>query len=322
MKIIDKTPFQDDKGEISLINRIQGSLKYGLSWYASLQAQKTVMDVLNRALEKGFTLVRNAELGASGIVVPMILIGTSGVYVLEATPLKGYYRARGDEWGTMSNGVFQPAAINVLARTARLAQVLQVFFERQGAKLAAPIEPVILAADPGLHIESVRPVARLVMRDAIDRFAASLLQGRPVYNSPMVNDLTDRLLNPRSARQQAQPEPEPQNDVFTMKDQTPFPSMEPSRMQSILNAPKSDALIETAEPGTGFAFEEEEASRQPTVMVSNPPDGEAGPRPARPAQRRVLGMTPVQIAVLGAMFLCWCAFMAAALVYIRYFTTP
>ncbi len=138
MKIIDKTPFQDDKGEISLINRIQGSLKYGLSWYASLQAQKTVMDVLNRALEKGFTLVRNAELGASGIVVPMILIGTSGVYVLEATPLKGYYRARGDEWGTMSNGVFQPAAINVLARTARLAQVLQVFFERQGAKLAAP----------------------------------------------------------------------------------------------------------------------------------------------------------------------------------------
>ncbi len=315
MKIIDQTPLQDEAGQISLINRIQGALKYGLSWYANLEAQKTVIAVLSKVLEKGFTLLRNQQLGASEIIVPIILVGSSGIYVLEATPLKGFYRARGDEWGTLTNGVFQPAGINILARTSRLAQVLQVFFDRQGVKLAAPIEPVLIAADPGMHIESVRPNVRIVLSDAIDRFAASLLQGRPVYNAPTVNELVDRIQNPHSARQQAQPESTPTDDAFTIRDQTPFPSAEPSRMQSILNAPKSDALIEKGQPGIEFAFgEEAESTRQPTVMVSNPypPEADEAPRPAAPAQKRVVGLLPWQIAVLVGIFLCWCVFMAAS----------
>ena len=39
MKIIDKTPLQDAKGSISVTARVQGTLKYGLSWYGELEAQ-------------------------------------------------------------------------------------------------------------------------------------------------------------------------------------------------------------------------------------------------------------------------------------------
>ena len=321
MKIIDQTPYQDENGEIGFFNRMQGTLKYGLSWYASLQAQKSVIAILNRVLEKGYTLLRNQPLGASGIIVPIILVGASGIYVMDVTPLNGFYRARGDEWGTVTNGVFQPAPINVLKRTAQLAQVLQVFFDRQGVKLSAPIEPVLLASDPGMHIDSVRPVVRIVLSDAIDRFAASLLSARPVYSAAAVNDLVDRIQNPRSKRQD-QAEPAPVDDAFATQDETPFPAMESSRMQSILNAPQSDALIETGEPGIDFALEDEaEASRQPTVLVSNPyspESGEGTTRATAPARKRILGLYPWQIAVLVGMFLCWCLVMAASITYFVY----
>ena len=74
MKIIDKTPLQDDKGEIGIISRVQGTLKYGFDWYAEMEAQKNLMNQLNRALEKGFVLIRNLNLPGSKIYIPLILI--------------------------------------------------------------------------------------------------------------------------------------------------------------------------------------------------------------------------------------------------------
>jgi hypothetical protein len=338
MKIIDQTPFQDENGEINFVNRIQAALKYGLSWYDNIQAQKPVIAILNRVLEKGFVLLRNQQLGASGITVPIIVIGTPGIYVMDVTPLKGFYRARGDEWGTVSNGVFQPAPINSLKRISQLAQVLEKFLERQGAKLTEPVESALLAADPALHIDSVRPVARVVMRDAIERFAAGLLSARPVYSAAAINELAERIVKPRSAQGQEQPEAVPENDPFAVKDETPFPATESSRMQAILNAPQSDTLIESsAQPGMEFAFEDEDtaareaeareaAAREPTVLVSNPLPAQAGGkrRRAAPAQRRIFGMTVVQILILLGIFACGFASLAAIIgyAYLTYYATP
>lgn len=324
MKIIDQTPLLDEKGQLSLVNRVQGMLKYGFSWPANLEAQRTVIAQMNRVIEKGFTLFRNQQLGVSEIIVPLILVGPSGVYVMDATPLKGLYRARGNEWGTVVNERFQPAAINLLDRTAKLAKIVQVFFERQGTKLAAPVEPVLLAANPGMQIESLRPAVRVVMRDAIDRFAAGLLTARPLYNPAQVSELVERIQNPRSARRAVEKPPEPQEDAFAQRDETPFPDMEPSRMNAILNSPQSDALIESggqsfqqAPSDLDFALEEEPS---PTVMVRNPPEpyeDERQERPAAPPRRRILGMTILQLALLAFMALVECCALAgfAALFY-------
>ena len=323
MKIIDQTPLLDANGQLSLMNRIQGMLKYGFSWPANLQAQETVIARMNKVIEKGHTLFRNQPLGASEIVVPLILIGASGIYVMDATPLKGFYRARGEEWGTVSNGRFQPAGINILGRTARLAKILQVFFERQGLKLSAPVEPVLLAADPGMHIESVRPAVRVVMSDAIDRFAASLLTGRPVYNTTEAGEFVERLQRPRSTREAEQTSSP--DDALAVRDETPFPAMEPSRMQTILNSPKSDALIESAKQPLqrdsselDFALEDEPS---PTVLVSNPyaRDEEESPPSAAPARRRILGMTVSQLILLVGMSLVELCVLAgfAVIVYLN-----
>lgn len=318
MKIIDQTPLLDANGQLSLVNRIRGMLDYGFTWPAALDAQNKVIPQLNRAIEKGYTLIRNQQLGASEIVLPITLIGPSGIYVLEVTSLKGLYRARGEELGTISGGRFQPVSVNIITRTMRLARALQVYFERQGSKLPAPVEPVLLAANPGLNIESVRPAVRIVLSDAINIFAANVLAGRPIYNAQQVNEFVERIQSPRSAQQAS----EPKQDSFTMKDAPPSPAAERSRMQSILSSPQSDALIDSGNADVSFAFEDDpSASVQPTVRVSNPyePGEEQFPRSAAPAKKRILGMSVPQILLLAFMGLFELCVLAgfAALIYFK-----
>ena len=67
MKIIDKTPFVDEKGNLALMERIQGMLQFGFSWPRELEAQSAIIKYFDRQLEKGYTLIRNISLGQSGI---------------------------------------------------------------------------------------------------------------------------------------------------------------------------------------------------------------------------------------------------------------
>jgi hypothetical protein len=208
MKIIDKTPLQDENGDIGLIPRIQGTLKYGLNWYAELEAQKTVIAQLDRSLEKGFVLIRNFTLPNSEIVIPVILIGAGGIWVIYVTNAKGYFEAKGDQWNTISNGRSQPAKINLLSRTAQLTRVFQKYLEIHKFNLPVNPEPVLIASDPGAQIESMRPAARVVRSDAIRQFAASLLQARPVC-CPQARSTTlqTRSLTQACARKYKPPQP-------------------------------------------------------------------------------------------------------------------
>ena len=77
MKIIDKTPLLDEKGELGILQRIQGMLKFGFGWPNELDAQKAIINFFDRQLEKGYTLIRNLTLGASGITVPPCFLNPS-----------------------------------------------------------------------------------------------------------------------------------------------------------------------------------------------------------------------------------------------------
>src|ERR1041384_8871973 len=98
MKIIDKTPLLDENGKLSIVQQVQGMLKYGFNWPNELAAQKAIMTFFEHNLEKGYTLIRNMTLGASGIMVPMILLGPTGIYVINVTYLRGRFEARGNAW--------------------------------------------------------------------------------------------------------------------------------------------------------------------------------------------------------------------------------
>lgn len=281
MKIIDKTPLQDDKGEISFFNRIQGTLKYGMNWYNDLEAQKTVIDQMNQMIEKGYVLIRNFTLPNSEIVIPVILIGVSGVYVISITSVKGYFEARGDQWNTVSNGKASPAPVNLISRTVQMAKAFQKYLELNKISIPVTVEAVLIVADPGAHIDSVRPAARVVMSDAIRQFVTNLLQGRPVLSPDKVYSLADRVLDPRSNQ--------------------PAPAA-PAAAPSAFNPVSTDD--EVSADDLGFAFQDEADDLRPSIMQSvggTPPA--RNPRRAAPKKARVMGMSMPQFLLLAGMLL-------------------
>ena len=286
MKIIDKTPLQDANGKINFFARIQGTLKYGLNWYAELEAQKVVIAQLDRLLEKGFVLIRNFTLPNSEIVIPIILIGSGGIWVIYVTQVKGRYEALGDQWNTVNNdGRSLPASINLISRVSKLSIVFQKYLKIQKVDMPNPMEAVLITADPGAHVTSTRPAARVVMSDAIKPFASSLLQARPVWRTDFVHVIAERILDPRP--------PEELKPVVSSPAGQQAVSPAVGELENSFNASEF-----------GFAFDE--ASTQSPVGnlgESSPP----GPH-SKPVQtkKRFLGLGDTQIILLAGMFIVEC----------------
>jgi hypothetical protein len=244
-------------------------------------------------LGKGFTVIRNQTLGASGITVPLALVGPPGIYAAHVTHLRGTYQAKGDSWGQIYGINFQPSRINLLTRTQLFARALQAFIERQGVKLPKPVEPVILAANPAFHIESLQPIVRIVLLDALERWGTSLESAAPVFTLETAYELSDRIVNPRPAKKAALP------GVAVKAPEKSPAETGTSRASAIFRAGEEAKPFDPAD--LQFAFEEGEGLDVSPELVE--------PNPAMPlaskasAQRRFLGMTAPQLVFLGGMIL-------------------
>jgi len=297
MKIIDKTPLLNEKGELGIVQRVQGILKYGFNWPSELEAQKAIVTFFDRQLEKGYTLIRNMTLGASGIVVPIILLGPAGIYVIHVTYLRGRFEARGNAWNEEAGDSYKPAEVNLIQRTSRMANAVKAFIERQGVKVPVPIEPVLISANPGLHIESVKPAIKVMMIDGIKSFVSGLSNGTPVLRAEAVHEFTERIVNPRPPRKSAASVSGP--GVSAVTEEKTQPPQNVSRARAIFSAAEEAKPFDPAD----FDFEmvEEEAAMEamtPSVEESNP--AIPLPRPASQA-KRVLGMTRPQLIIIIAM---------------------
>lgn len=304
MKIIDKTPLVNEKGELGVTQRLQGMMKYGFNWPTDLQAQKAIVTFFDRQLEKGYTLIRNMTLGASGITVPMILLGPAGIYVIHITYLRGRYQASGNSWNEESGNGFKPASDNLILRTARMASAVKAWIERQGVKLPIAIEPVLIGANPGLHVESVKPAVRVLMIDGIKSFVTGLSSAGRVLSAEAVHEFTERIINPRPIRKEtAAPAAIPRPAWEEEKTQPP-PGQQPSRARAIFDASEEAKPFNPAD--FDFAMVDEDPDMDgfsSSQAESVPTESPSSPAPQR---KRVLGMTSGQltiVAVLGVVLL-------------------
>lgn len=313
MKIIDKTPLLNENGELGMLQRVQGMLKFGFNWPNELEAQKAIITFFDRQLEKGYTLIRNIPLGASGIVVPMILLGPTGIFVIHVTYLRGRYEARANTWNEESGDSYKPASVNLVQQTARMAKAVKAFIERQGVKVPIDVEPVLIAGNPGLHIEAVRPAIRVMMIDGIKSFVSGLATGQPVLRTEAVHEFTERIVNPRSPKKETMASRAASEDVKTKP-----PVQEVSRARAIFNAAEEAKPFNPAD--FDFAMVDEEASLEaltPSTSESSP----AQPLPeAKPTSKKRSGMTRAQLAIialLGLALLC----ILAVFAYLIFFGT-
>jgi len=300
MKIIDKTPWQDAKGEIGFVTRIQESLRRGFNWYAELEAQKAVIDQLNRVLEKGFVLIRNFTLPGSEIIIPIILISAGGMYVIYVTNSKGVFEAKGDQWNVVSGGKTQPAPINFLTRIGQLTRAFQKYLDKNNFTLPVQLDSILIASDPGAQIESLRPIARVVRSDGIRQFAASLAQARPVFAPGAIYELADQIIDP-SLRKPLNPDSKPV-----------------SRAQAIFNA--SSEPSKNFDPNDlGFEFEDGSAAPQQEQVPADVQESIQSNVPAS-AGRRLFGMNTFQLLVLGIMMMIECCILIG-FGYLLFFST-
>jgi len=310
MKIIDKTPLLNEKGELGFMQRIQGMLKYGFDWPSELQAQKAIITYFDRQLEKGYTLIRNYTLGKSGITVPIILLGPSGIHVIHVAYLKGSYEARGDAWNVASGEGYKPATDNLVQETMRMARAVRSFIERQGVPVPVEIEPVMIGGDPGLHIESVKPAIRVLMIDGVKSYVSNLLTAQPVLRPESVYEYTERLLNPHPPRK-TPPAAAAAVPVAAAVQQDPVVA----RAQAIFKAseevkPYDPADFDFAMVDDDLAFEVTPPVTSPAVPATVEPSPAPKPRP-----RRILGMTPLQLVILGGLALVFLCIMACFAYY-------
>lgn len=313
MKVIDQTPFfNNETGEISFLDRNRALMKFGGEWLKEAEAQKQVIAVLGKVLDRNYTLLRNVTPPGLGASFPFILIGPPGIYVMYATPLTGTFRAKGDQWGTLSGNSFSDEKVNLLTRTERMARAIQVFLRRQGYSELITVEAVLLLPDPSAHVDSVRPIIRVVMRDALERFAISLMQARVALTPESAQDLVTRILKPPKP-----PSPKPTE----MLDEAatgapPAASTEvpvvppPPPVQVEIPGITSPALPQSEDPYVpAFALPPSPAPpwiAEPTAAPA------ADTQPISPLSRRK-GLNKRQWAVLIVMFVIWCLLVSVFL---------
>jgi hypothetical protein len=279
MKIIDQTPFYNNEtGEISFLDRGKAMMKFGANWIKEVEAQKQVIAVLGKVLDRNYTLLHNVTPPGLEATFPFILVGPAGIFVIYVTPLTGIFRAKGDQWGTITGNTFKNEKPNLLTRTETMARAIQVYLIRQGSSEMTLVEAVLLCSDPSVHVDSIRPIIRVVMRDALERFAISIMQARVLLSPESVQDVIGRILSP--------PKPAP-----------PQPAETPSAA-----GPETPASVRAEDPFVpAFVLRESQAPASSGESSDLPITGTEVQSPIPPSK----GLSKKQWAILIAMFAFW-----------------
>ena len=214
MRVVEKSPFIDPEGQISLENRARATLQHGLAWYSEIQAQDYVTSRLQKSLDDEHVLVRNATLPGTDITLPLILVSPQGVRLILASPARGIFRAKGDSWLAFSQRGqrFRPAKPNLMVRSIAFAQALLTYIQNQGVPLP-DIEPILVFSDPRTHVDSVDPEMRIVLADGVRHIAASLEKAPAIMDQEDIQNISRLLTDPPESAlvpQQATPLPEPE----------------------------------------------------------------------------------------------------------------
>jgi hypothetical protein len=180
MKVLDYSPIPFDGGKLSFQDRIKGVFRFGFSWISQMNSQEIMINHLNRVLDQRFTLLRNVPLPDGGVTIPLILLGPHGVTVLYNNPVRGIFRAQGDSWEIMDTRMrnFKSARPNLIRRTSLMAQAFGNFLNQNNIDL--DVNGVLVFTDPGIHVNTNRPNVRIILMDAIERFATGFLNAEKV----------------------------------------------------------------------------------------------------------------------------------------------
>lgn len=234
MKLIEN-PLFDSKSRLpAQLNRIVRSFRFGSTVSNDMQAQEEIIVSLQIGLDHRYVMLRNVSLEGHQVPVPLVLVGPPGVHVMYASGTPGVFRAKGDTWEKMDDNRkrFQPALPNIIARASIMARTVEEYLTSRDHQV--DVEPVLVFSDPGTHVEMIRPAMRIVLADALGRFAASLAQGRTTLDQEDIEAVVN-LLTEAQAETDTEAAPSKRDAFDFVEEESPRRQILPGLAQSNFN---------------------------------------------------------------------------------------
>lgn len=194
MKVIDFSATKGDAGQSKSLDNLLGSIKIGRGWSAEADAQQTVVAAFEQFVNNKYFMLRNLPLPDLEMLVPLVLVGPAGIWVLYPSQLRGVFRANGSNWEKIDDRkqTYMPADENLLTRTDLLAKSVGDFLASNGVT-PLQVEPILVFTNPGIHIEAARPLVRIVQVDALNRLISGIARSRMIYDPEQVQTIVDLL---------------------------------------------------------------------------------------------------------------------------------
>jgi hypothetical protein len=192
MKLIEPTQSPVEIDRIQMVaDQIGKLLQFGNT---DEHAEDAIVSRFLRGLDNRFIMFRNLQLEGKGEIFPPILIGPSGLIVLNVSRVKGFFRAKDESWWEMNktSHQFGPARPNLLRQSKEYAQKLAEILDAHG-KTHPEVLPILVFANPGVHVESSNPAIRIVLMDGVESLIDSFLNGDEVLQPTEITFLADSL---------------------------------------------------------------------------------------------------------------------------------
>ncbi|MBC8506087.1 MAG: hypothetical protein ISR58_07550 [Anaerolineales bacterium] len=183
MILRDFSPIPYQGGKLPITDLLRAILQHGFSWPAEMKSQDTVVRYLNRTLDNSYTLLRNVSLPDVDVNIPFILAGPSGVTVISDSAAEGVFRARENVWAMMDkrSGAFRSSKPNLLMRTMLLSRAVDTYLNEKGFTEISS-EGVLVLTNPGTHVDTDRPSARVILVDGLKRFGSQISNAPPIMD--------------------------------------------------------------------------------------------------------------------------------------------
>ena len=118
------------------------------------EGEERVVEVIRQSLDGNWQLFRNVVLPSYKSDIDAVLVGTSGVWILEVKAYSGEYRNIGEQWECKKGNHWKSADMNPSQQAKRNATQLAAFFKVENVKLW--VEPIVVWAnlDSSLTVEN------------------------------------------------------------------------------------------------------------------------------------------------------------------------
>jgi hypothetical protein len=193
MKVINLAIQKQEKVDANLSKKVRKFLPFATE-KADGEASSVAVKVLERILDNQYVLLTNLSLPGLEVPIPMLLIGPPGVWVICTAAVKGVFKATEDSWEMMDDRFrrYRLAKPNLLKRTMSMFNAVRDLLAARELKVER-IEPALFLTDPGVHVDMARPIVRIVLVDALERFAFNVLQTREIMDKAGVHQVSRAL---------------------------------------------------------------------------------------------------------------------------------